>query len=80
MFPQNQAEAHYKGNRHARRVKGIETSKSRPQEGDKSHTIPPTSSPSTPGAPGTVPDCELGIAGMKKEKYHQEWKLAQVPL
>ncbi|XP_037540099.1 zinc finger protein 385A [Nematolebias whitei] len=58
----NQAEAHYKGNRHARRVKGIETSKSRPQEGDKPHTIPPTSSPSPPGAPGTVPDCELGTA------------------
>uniref|UniRef100_A0A674AMY8 Zinc finger protein 385A n=1 Tax=Salmo trutta TaxID=8032 RepID=A0A674AMY8_SALTR len=33
---ESQAEAHYKGNRHARRVKGIETSKSRPQEGDKS--------------------------------------------
>ncbi|KAI4824616.1 hypothetical protein KUCAC02_013115 [Chaenocephalus aceratus] len=31
---ESQAEAHYKGNRHARRIKGIETSKSRPQEGD----------------------------------------------
>uniref|UniRef100_A0A3Q0T3Y8 Zinc finger protein 385A n=1 Tax=Amphilophus citrinellus TaxID=61819 RepID=A0A3Q0T3Y8_AMPCI len=48
---ESQAEAHYKGNRHARRVKGIETSKSRPQEGDKPHTLPPTSSPSPPGAP-----------------------------
>ncbi|XP_059920241.1 zinc finger protein 385A [Gadus macrocephalus] len=38
---ESQAEAHYKGNRHARRVKGIETSKSRPQEGDKPLTAPP---------------------------------------
>ncbi|XP_053564248.1 zinc finger protein 385A isoform X2 [Bombina bombina] len=29
----NQAEAHYKGNRHARRVKGIENAKSRQKEG-----------------------------------------------
>uniref|UniRef100_A0A3B4UF69 Zinc finger protein 385A n=1 Tax=Seriola dumerili TaxID=41447 RepID=A0A3B4UF69_SERDU len=57
-FNTSQAEAHYKGNRHARRVKGIETSKSRPQEGDKPHTVPPTSSPSPPGAPGTVSDSE----------------------
>ncbi|KAG7228361.1 hypothetical protein INR49_009225 [Caranx melampygus] len=55
---ESQAEAHYKGNRHARRVKGIETSKSRPQEGDKPHTVPPTSSPSPPGASGTVSDSE----------------------
>ncbi|XP_056279565.1 zinc finger protein 385A isoform X2 [Pseudoliparis swirei] len=53
---ESQAEAHYKGNRHARRVKGIETSKSRPHEGDKPHTVPPTSSPSPPIAPGTVLD------------------------
>uniref|UniRef100_A0A8C2X1Q5 Zinc finger protein 385A n=1 Tax=Cyclopterus lumpus TaxID=8103 RepID=A0A8C2X1Q5_CYCLU len=45
---ESQAEAHYKGNRHARRVKGIETSKSRPHEGDKPHTVPPTSCPSPP--------------------------------
>ncbi|KAJ8369961.1 hypothetical protein SKAU_G00099890 [Synaphobranchus kaupii] len=32
---ESQAEAHYKGNRHARRVKGIETSKSRPHDADK---------------------------------------------
>uniref|UniRef100_A0A3B5A5U5 Zinc finger protein 385A-like n=1 Tax=Stegastes partitus TaxID=144197 RepID=A0A3B5A5U5_9TELE len=57
-FNTSQAEAHYKGNRHARRVKGIETSKSRPQEGDKPHALPPTSSPSPPGAPGTAPDSE----------------------
>lgn len=74
VIPQSQAEAHYKGNRHARRVKGIETSKSRPQEGDKAHTIPPTSSPSPPGASGTVPDCETGKAG-KKQKYYQDQKL-----
>ncbi|XP_067382904.1 zinc finger protein 385A isoform X2 [Channa argus] len=55
---ESQAEAHYKGNRHARRVKGIETSKSRPQEGDKPNTVPPTSSPSAPGAPGNAPDSE----------------------
>ncbi|XP_068454303.1 zinc finger protein 385A isoform X2 [Clinocottus analis] len=53
---ESQAEAHYKGNRHARRVKGIETSKSRPQEGDKPHTVPPTSSPSPPIALSTVLD------------------------
>ncbi|KAM3872325.1 zinc finger protein 385A [Diretmus argenteus] len=52
---ESQAEAHYKGNRHARRVKGIETSKSRPQEGDKTPTVPPTSSPSPPGAPDSDP-------------------------
>lgn len=46
---QSQAEAHYKGNRHARRVKGIETSKTRPQESDKPPPGP-TSSPSPPGA------------------------------
>uniref|UniRef100_A0A8C4Z0R5 C2H2-type domain-containing protein n=1 Tax=Gadus morhua TaxID=8049 RepID=A0A8C4Z0R5_GADMO len=46
---ESQAEAHYKGNRHARRVKGIETSKSRPQEGDKPLTAPPISPP--PGGP-----------------------------
>ncbi|KAM6981656.1 zinc finger protein 385A isoform 1-T1 [Tautogolabrus adspersus] len=55
---ESQAEAHYKGNRHARRVKGIETSKSRPQEGEKPQTVPPTSSPSPPGALGTTPDSE----------------------
>ncbi|XP_060794468.1 zinc finger protein 385A isoform X2 [Neoarius graeffei] len=46
---ESQAEAHYKGNRHARRVKGIETSKTRPQESDKPPPGP-TSSPSPPGA------------------------------
>ncbi|TNN56938.1 Zinc finger protein 385A [Liparis tanakae] len=60
---ESQAEAHYKGNRHARRVKGIETSKSRPQEGDKPPTVPPTSSPSPPIAPGTVLDIVPNNAG-----------------
>ncbi|XP_075995797.1 zinc finger protein 385A isoform X2 [Genypterus blacodes] len=55
---ESQAEAHYKGNRHARRVKGIETSKSRPQDGDKAQTAPPTSSPSPPGAPGAATDSD----------------------
>eukprot|EP00066_Takifugu_rubripes_P011451 XP_011600717.1 PREDICTED: zinc finger protein 385A-like [Takifugu rubripes] len=55
---ESQAEAHYKGNRHARRVKGIETSKSRPQDGDKPHAVPPTTSPSPIGASGTTPDSE----------------------
>ncbi|XP_052450667.1 zinc finger protein 385A isoform X3 [Carassius gibelio] len=45
---ESQAEAHYKGNRHARRVKGIETSKSRPQESDKPPPGP-ISSPSPTG-------------------------------
>ncbi|CAG07432.1 unnamed protein product, partial [Tetraodon nigroviridis] len=55
---ESQAEAHYKGNRHARRVKGIETSKSRPQDGDKPPAVPPTTSPSPIGAPGTNPDSD----------------------
>ncbi|XP_049609633.1 zinc finger protein 385A isoform X1 [Syngnathus scovelli] len=54
---ENQAEAHYKGNRHARRVKGIETSKSRCQDGDKPQTVTPTASPSPPGA---ASDSETG--------------------
>ncbi|KAM9785475.1 zinc finger protein 385A [Neosynchiropus ocellatus] len=55
---ESQAEAHYKGNRHARRVKGIETSKSRPQEGDKPQTVTPGAPPSPPAAPGPGSDCE----------------------
>ncbi|XP_066527470.1 zinc finger protein 385A isoform X2 [Hoplias malabaricus] len=54
---ESQAEAHYKGNRHARRVKGIETSKSRPQESDKPPPGP-TSSPSPPGALPTSNDTD----------------------
>uniref|UniRef100_A0A8C4VNS9 Zinc finger protein 385A n=1 Tax=Gopherus evgoodei TaxID=1825980 RepID=A0A8C4VNS9_9SAUR len=50
---ESQAEAHYKGNRHARRVKGMEAAKTRqkesgPREGDK---LGPVGSPmSSPGA------------------------------
>ncbi|MBN3289866.1 Z385A protein, partial [Polypterus senegalus] len=46
---ESQAEAHYKGNRHARRVKGIETSKCRPKDGEKSKstTSSSTSNPVT---------------------------------
>uniref|UniRef100_A0A3P9K6W2 C2H2-type domain-containing protein n=1 Tax=Oryzias latipes TaxID=8090 RepID=A0A3P9K6W2_ORYLA len=41
---ESQAEAHYKGNRHARRIKGIETSKTtRSQDGDKQPPPPPAS-------------------------------------
>uniref|UniRef100_A0A8C2X0W3 Zinc finger protein 385A n=1 Tax=Cyclopterus lumpus TaxID=8103 RepID=A0A8C2X0W3_CYCLU len=64
---ESQAEAHYKGNRHARRVKGIETSKSRPHEGDKPHTVPPTSCPSPPIAPGILLDsCSTGSASSEQ--------------
>ncbi|XP_071391385.1 zinc finger protein 385A-like isoform X1 [Centroberyx affinis] len=55
---ESQAEAHYKGNRHARRVKGIETSKTaRPQDGDKQHP-PPTASPSPPGPSPSSPESD----------------------
>ncbi|ROL46944.1 Zinc finger protein 385A [Anabarilius grahami] len=54
---ESQAEAHYKGNRHARRVKGIETSKSRPQESDKPPPGP-VSSPSPTGPLSAVSDTE----------------------
>ncbi|KAG5838157.1 hypothetical protein ANANG_G00220790 [Anguilla anguilla] len=56
---ESQAEAHYKGNRHARRVKGIETSKSRPQDGDKAPPVP-TASPSPPRPPSSAPEAEPG--------------------
>ncbi|KAE8298659.1 Zinc finger protein 385A [Larimichthys crocea] len=53
---ESQAEAHYKGNRHARRVKGIETSKTaRLQDGDKQHP-PPTASPTPPGPSPSSPE------------------------
>ncbi|XP_062397290.1 zinc finger protein 385A isoform X3 [Sardina pilchardus] len=58
---ESQAEAHYKGNRHARRVKGIETSKSRPQESDKPPPGP-TSSPSPPGPAASTPESDPGKA------------------
>ncbi|XP_035245427.1 zinc finger protein 385A-like isoform X2 [Anguilla anguilla] len=56
---QSQAEAHYKGNRHARRVKGIETSKTRPQDGDKLPPAP-TASPSPAGPLPVTPDPDPG--------------------
>uniref|UniRef100_H3DAR5 Zinc finger protein 385A n=1 Tax=Tetraodon nigroviridis TaxID=99883 RepID=H3DAR5_TETNG len=47
---ESQAEAHYKGNRHARRVKGMETSKTgRLQDGDKQQ--PPTAASPAPTGP-----------------------------
>ncbi|KAL7859770.1 hypothetical protein SRHO_G00149170 [Serrasalmus rhombeus] len=58
---ESQAEAHYKGNRHARRVKGIETSKTRPQESDKPPPGP-TSSPSPPGAQPASTDTDSSKA------------------
>ncbi|XP_017563509.1 zinc finger protein 385A isoform X1 [Pygocentrus nattereri] len=58
---ESQAEAHYKGNRHARRVKGIETSKTRPQESDKPPPGP-TSSPSPPGAQSASTDTDSSKA------------------
>ncbi|KAL7864950.1 hypothetical protein AOLI_G00163700 [Acnodon oligacanthus] len=58
---ESQAEAHYKGNRHARRVKGIETSKTRPQESDKPPPGP-TSSPSPPGAQPSSTDTDSSKA------------------
>ncbi|XP_061583568.1 zinc finger protein 385A-like isoform X3 [Cololabis saira] len=55
---ESQAEAHYKGNRHARRVKGIETSKTtRSQDGDKQHPPAPMSpSPSGQSPSSPKPD------------------------
>ncbi|KAM6980150.1 zinc finger protein 385A-like isoform 2-T2 [Aplochiton taeniatus] len=62
---ESQAEAHYKGNRHARRIKGIETSKSRPQEGDKQPPAP-TSSPTPPGLSPSSPEPDLS----KQDEAH----------
>ncbi|KTF90015.1 hypothetical protein cypCar_00027032 [Cyprinus carpio] len=60
---ESQAEAHYKGNRHARRVKGIETSKSRPQESDK----PPPGPVSSPSPTGPL----LAISDTDPSKTEQ---------
>ncbi|KAM6977150.1 zinc finger protein 385A [Aplochiton taeniatus] len=81
---ESQAEAHYKGNRHARRVKGIETSKSRPQEGEKPALVPATS-PSPPGATIAVPDSELsnpddtGLLSQLNGSFLAPGPLAPVP-
>lgn len=53
---QSQAEAHYKGNRHARRVKGIEAAKTRGREPgvrEPGDTAPPGSTP--PNGDGVTP-------------------------
>ncbi|XP_034022583.1 zinc finger protein 385A-like isoform X2 [Thalassophryne amazonica] len=56
---ESQAEAHYKGNRHARRLKGIETSKTpRVQNRDKQQS-PMTASPSPPGPLPSSPSPNL---------------------
>ncbi|XP_075893441.1 zinc finger protein 385A-like isoform X2 [Nelusetta ayraudi] len=65
---ESQAEAHYKGNRHARRVKGIETCKSgRHQDGDKPNppliasSTPPCPEPSSPESdPNRQDDSQVG--------------------
>ncbi|XP_064408424.1 zinc finger protein 385A isoform X3 [Latimeria chalumnae] len=45
---ESQAEAHYKGNRHARRVKGIETAKTRQRDSGTRENEKPTSSATSP--------------------------------
>uniref|UniRef100_A0A8C0L829 Zinc finger protein 385A n=1 Tax=Canis lupus dingo TaxID=286419 RepID=A0A8C0L829_CANLU len=52
---QSQAEAHYKGNRHARRVKGIEAAKTRGRE-------PGAREPGDPAPPGGAPPNGDGVA------------------
>lgn len=65
---QSQAEAHYKGNRHARRVKGIETSKTtRLQDGDKQHHPPPAS----PSPPGPLPSSPEPDPNNNKQGEHR---------
>ncbi|XP_071232208.1 zinc finger protein 385A-like isoform X1 [Salvelinus alpinus] len=66
---ESQAEAHYKGNRHARRVKGIETSKTRPKEGDKP-AAPPTASPSPPGPSPSSPEPDTSKQGDSQPHPH----------
>ncbi|XP_078477800.1 zinc finger protein 385A [Lampetra planeri] len=62
---ESQAEAHYKGNRHARRVKGIETSKTaRLQDGDKQN-LPPAASPSLSGPSPSSPEPDPSKTGTK---------------
>ncbi|XP_036723156.1 zinc finger protein 385A isoform X4 [Balaenoptera musculus] len=59
---QSQAEAHYKGNRHARRVKGIEAAKTRGRE----PSVRETGDPAPPG--GTPPNGE-GVAPRPGTKH-----------
>ena len=51
----SQAEAHYKGNRHARRVKGIEAAKTRGRE-------PSVREPGDLAPPGSTPPNGVGVA------------------
>ncbi|XP_038872759.1 zinc finger protein 385A-like [Salvelinus namaycush] len=69
---ESQAEAHYKGNRHARRVKGIETSKTRPQEGDKLPTLP-NAAPSPPGPSPSCPGPDPSKQGTKHKTILEAW-------
>lgn len=52
---QNQAEAHYKGRRHARKLKAVEAAKSkqRPKNLTPSETAVSSASPPASGSPGT---------------------------
>lgn len=54
-FLKSQAEAHYKGNRHARRVKGIEAAKTRGRE-------PGVREPGDPAPPSSTPSNGDGVA------------------
>ncbi|KAI2566108.1 zinc finger protein 385A, partial [Homo sapiens] len=54
-YSTSQAEAHYKGNRHARRVKGIEAAKTRGRE-------PGVREPGDPAPPGSTPTNGDGVA------------------
>nr|XP_055043969.1 zinc finger protein 385A isoform X1 [Misgurnus anguillicaudatus] len=68
---ESQAEAHYKGNRHARRLKGIETSKSRPQESDK----PPPGPVSSPSPTGSLPAVSSDTDPSKAEEMQSALQL-----
>ncbi|XP_078139924.1 zinc finger protein 385A-like isoform X2 [Centroberyx gerrardi] len=77
---ESQAEAHYKGNRHARRVKGIETSKTaRPQDGDKQHP-PPTASPSPPGPLPSSPEPDPSKQEVRTETQQRGVLVSWCPL
>uniref|UniRef100_A0A803T1W7 Zinc finger protein 385A n=1 Tax=Anolis carolinensis TaxID=28377 RepID=A0A803T1W7_ANOCA len=66
--PRSQAEAHYKGNRHARRVKGIEAARTRqkesgPREGDKPGPVGSPSSSTGESDSDRTAEQLNGIAG-----------------
>lgn len=54
--PQNQAEAHYKGHKHARKLKAVEAAKSkqRPQTLAQDGTLVSPTPPVASGAPGEL--------------------------